>query len=79
MFGELGGNEKAGAHMDIWTTTLALGGFVVIVSVGAGMLGNRPAEPEPSRFVRLMIALLMLSAVLGAIVIAGVWLIRLTT
>jgi len=60
--------------MDIWTTTLALGGAVVLAVILAGMLGSRPARPKPSTGRRIVIGLAMAVACAGAAVIAVIWL-----
>lgn len=63
--------------MDIWTTTLALAGLVVLSAIVAGVLGNGPARPRPSLARRLAIALAMAVTMAGAVAIAAIWLLRL--
>lgn len=62
--------------MDIWTTSFALAGVVVLAGIAAGALGNVPAHPEPPLARRVAIAGFMGIAALGAVAIAVLWLIR---
>ena len=62
--------------MDIWMTTLALGGMIVLAVIVAGALGSRPARPMPSTGRRGAIALALVLAFAGAAAIVLVWLLH---